>query len=151
MPTTPEILNAETRLSADHAATFSSNPVKTFYRQDTRLYRFVTLSQNYVFGPYWVDRDTMSEMIGLAKGDDEALTRIARSMSAVKEVWNRQMHYIAEISLRQACYGWEGRSRYQTSSETPGLIYFGHGKQVFLPGLSEEYARVVTFTQVGRV
>ncbi len=127
--------NQQLTLAADKRATFRGPIIKKKLSPPTRLFRFMTIEQNYELGEFWFDNNAMRKMQSFIQDKDITLPEVARSWLAVKEQWNEKMDQVVCIELTKPAYAWIGRTQSQTKTNFDNVHFMGNLEQVFLPGL----------------
>ncbi|MDQ3258246.1 MAG: hypothetical protein M3R15_30905 [Acidobacteriota bacterium] len=145
--------------TANDKQAFRHPPRRELLILGTKLYRFVTPTNNEVLvGRWWYPKATYDKVLHLANVTGCSIPDTARSRLAVTIEWNPAMNWLCIIMLTKSVYAWCGPVQYQPLTEQDRKVLLpGNFDQIYLPnlaggtnGMSSRVAMVEYFGEINR-
>ncbi len=127
---------------------FLGPPTRELFRTHDTIYRIVsirgveysdgTVGGNSLFeSPWWIPAHTFRQITLRAHRTGKSLTAVARAGLAVTHEFNPDMDWVAVVKIKNAAYGWVGRTAAQRERRRDShVLLIGGLDQIWLPGLA---------------
>jgi len=140
------------RVSQKDRDAFSGPPTRQLFRTHDTIYRIVSIrdveysdgsvSGNSLFdSPWWIPEQTFRQITMRAHRTGRSMVAVARTGLAVTHEFNPHMDWIAVVKIRNAAYGWVGKTAAQPEFKGDShVLLMGGLDQIWLPGLAAKGA-----------